>query len=179
MLLICLLCLIHTLNSLKVIDLRIDPNSDVVLRGDFPNEMKLLEWEFDRFEKREFVLQYYSDYQSPTIYPKYKDRVELDIKLNTLILKNITDQDEGNYTHTMNLNKEGAIIYRLRLANQIHKKQECMNSTVINEVVTNETNDNSLILTLLIISILSQVLIMILIISSYLRFWRVNVLHSN
>lgn len=65
--------------------------------------INLTEWEYIRSASPEFILQYYADYQSPTIYAAYQGRVVFYPKNGSILLQRLRETDSGIYRATVNL----------------------------------------------------------------------------
>ncbi|KAM6057163.1 uncharacterized protein LJ206_015322 isoform 2-T2 [Theristicus caerulescens] len=64
------------------------------------------EWEYIRNSTPEFILQYYANSQSPTIFPAYQDRVIFYPKNGSILLQNLREADSGIYKATIDLTQD-------------------------------------------------------------------------
>ncbi|NXN62980.1 HECAM protein, partial [Himantopus himantopus] len=66
------------------------------------------EWEYIRNTTPEFILQYYADYPSPTIYSAYQGRVIFYPKNGSILLQRLQKTDSGIYKATVDLMQDKA-----------------------------------------------------------------------
>ena len=66
------------------------------------------EWEFIRNTTPEVILQYYADFQSPTIYASYQGRVIFYPKNGSILLQRLREADSGIYKATVDLIQDKA-----------------------------------------------------------------------
>ncbi|NXP04945.1 CEAM6 protein, partial [Thinocorus orbignyianus] len=82
--------------------------SSVLLhRLDIQN-VNFTEWEYIRNTTTEFILQYYADQPSPTIYPPYQGRVVFYPGNGSLLLQRVQESDSGIYRATVDLMQDKA-----------------------------------------------------------------------
>ncbi|NXN27392.1 HECA2 protein, partial [Nycticryphes semicollaris] len=77
--------------------------SSVLLPAPDIQNVSFTEWEYIRNTTPEFILQYYTLYQSPTIYSAYKGRVVFYPKNGSLLLQRVQETDSGIYRATVDL----------------------------------------------------------------------------
>ncbi|XP_054695252.1 uncharacterized protein LOC129211721 [Grus americana] len=77
--------------------------SSVLMHAPETENINLTEWEYIRSTSPEFILQYYADYQSPTIYAAYQGRVVFYPKNGSILLQRLRETDSGIYRATVNL----------------------------------------------------------------------------
>ncbi|XP_075369507.1 uncharacterized protein LOC142415274 isoform X2 [Mycteria americana] len=77
-------------------------SSVLMLAPDIKN-VNFIEWEYIRNTTPEFILQYYADYQSPTIYSAYQGRVIFYPKNGSILLQRLQETDSGIYKATVDL----------------------------------------------------------------------------
>ncbi|KFR08342.1 hypothetical protein Y956_14622, partial [Nipponia nippon] len=64
------------------------------------------EWEYIRNSIPEFILQYYANSQSPTIFPAYQGRVIFYPKNGSILLQKLRETDSGIYKATIDLTQD-------------------------------------------------------------------------
>ncbi|NXA45956.1 CEAM6 protein, partial [Nothocercus julius] len=77
--------------------------SSVLLHAPDIKNINFTEWEYIKDTTSEFIVQYYADSQSPTIYSAYKDRVVFYPKNSSLLLQKLQETDSGVYKATIDL----------------------------------------------------------------------------
>uniref|UniRef100_A0A8C3IZZ7 Ig-like domain-containing protein n=1 Tax=Calidris pygmaea TaxID=425635 RepID=A0A8C3IZZ7_9CHAR len=82
--------------------------SSVLLHAPEIQNINFTEWEFIRNTTPEFILQYYADYQSPTIYSAYQGRVVFYPENGSLLLQRVQETDTGIYKATVDLMQDKA-----------------------------------------------------------------------
>ncbi|KGL79469.1 hypothetical protein N309_03860, partial [Tinamus guttatus] len=82
--------------------------SSVLLHAPDTKNINLIEWEYIKNTTPVFILQYYADSQSPTIYSAYQDRVVFYPKNSSLLLQNLKETDSGVYKATIDLMEDKA-----------------------------------------------------------------------
>ncbi|NWW45563.1 CEAM6 protein, partial [Pedionomus torquatus] len=89
--------------------------SSVLLRGLDIQNVNFTEWEYIRNTTTEFILQYYADYRSPTIYPAYQGRVVFYPENGSLLLQRVQETDSGIYRAMVDLMQDKARITLLEV----------------------------------------------------------------
>ncbi|NWI16094.1 CEAM6 protein, partial [Crypturellus soui] len=84
--------------------------SSVLLHAPDIKNINLTEWEYIKDTTPVFILQYYADSQSPTIYPAYQGRVVFYPKNSSLLLQKLQETDSGVYKATIDLMEDKASI---------------------------------------------------------------------
>ncbi|PKU32863.1 natural killer cell receptor 2b4 isoform x1 [Limosa lapponica baueri] len=82
--------------------------SSVLLHAPRIQNVNFTEWEYIRNTTPEFILQYYADYQSPTIYSAYQGRVVFYPENGSLLLQRVQETDSGIYKATVDLMQDKA-----------------------------------------------------------------------
>uniref|UniRef100_A0A8B9SEV7 Ig-like domain-containing protein n=1 Tax=Apteryx owenii TaxID=8824 RepID=A0A8B9SEV7_APTOW len=82
--------------------------SSVLLYAPDIKNVNFTEWEYIKNTTPEFILQYYADSQSPTIYSAYRGRVIFYPKNGSLLLQKLQETDSGVYKATVNLMQDKA-----------------------------------------------------------------------
>ncbi|XP_059680576.1 carcinoembryonic antigen-related cell adhesion molecule 7-like [Gavia stellata] len=77
--------------------------SSVLMHAPDIKNVNFTEWEYIRNTTPEFILQYYADYQFPTIYSAYQGRVIFYPKNGSILLQSLRETDSGIYKATVNL----------------------------------------------------------------------------
>ncbi|KFZ68111.1 hypothetical protein N338_05368, partial [Podiceps cristatus] len=77
--------------------------SSVLMHAPDIKNVNFTEWEYIRNATPEFILQYYADYQSPTIYSAYQGRVIFYPKNGSILLQRLRETDSGIYKATVDL----------------------------------------------------------------------------
>lgn len=85
---------------------------DVLLQKDF-SDKSFIEWEFSsKNSTTEFIVQYYSK-GGPTVYKNYEGRIDFNITINSLLLRNVSIYDNGTYKTSAALNTQQVVYYDL------------------------------------------------------------------
>ncbi|XP_068812640.1 hepatic and glial cell adhesion molecule-like isoform X2 [Struthio camelus] len=82
--------------------------SSVLLYAPDIKNVNLTEWEYINNSTSEFILQYYADLSSPTIYSAYQGRVIFFPKNGSLLLQKLQEKDSGIYKATVDLMQDKA-----------------------------------------------------------------------
>ncbi|XP_062440344.1 uncharacterized protein LOC134145138 isoform X2 [Rhea pennata] len=82
--------------------------SSVLLCAPDTKNANIIEWEHIKNTSSEFILQYYADSQSPTIYPAYQGRVIFYPENGSLLLLKLREMDNGVYKATVDLVQDKA-----------------------------------------------------------------------
>ncbi|XP_074003990.1 uncharacterized protein [Numenius arquata] len=82
--------------------------SSVLLHAPDIQNVGFMEWEYIRNATSEFILQYYADHQSPTIYLPYQGRVVFYPENGSLLLQRVRESDSGIYKATVDLMQDKA-----------------------------------------------------------------------
>ncbi|NWS59342.1 HECAM protein, partial [Chunga burmeisteri] len=82
--------------------------SSVLMHAPDIKNVNFTEWEYIRNTTPEFILQYYADYQSPTIYSAYQGRVIFYPKNGSILLQRLQEADSGIYKATVDLMQDKA-----------------------------------------------------------------------
>ncbi|KAM6125093.1 uncharacterized protein FYN12_007594 isoform 2-T3 [Phoenicopterus ruber ruber] len=77
--------------------------SSVLMHAPDIKNKNFTEWEYIRNATPEFILQYYADYPSPTIYAAYEGRVIFYPKNGSILLQRLRETDSGIYKATVDL----------------------------------------------------------------------------
>ncbi|NXE29212.1 HECAM protein, partial [Ardeotis kori] len=77
--------------------------SSVLLHAPSTANISVIEWEYTRNATPEFILQYYADHPSPTIYSAYQGRVIFYPENGSILLQRLREADSGLYTATVDL----------------------------------------------------------------------------
>ncbi|KFR14180.1 hypothetical protein N306_12048, partial [Opisthocomus hoazin] len=82
--------------------------SSVLMHAPDMKNVSFTEWEFIRNTTPEVILQYYADFQSPTIYASYQGRVIFYPKNGSILLQRLREADSGIYKATVDLIQDKA-----------------------------------------------------------------------
>ncbi|KAM6381678.1 uncharacterized protein J5M81_009405 [Pluvialis apricaria] len=82
--------------------------SSVLMHAPDIKNVNFTEWEYIRDTTPEFILQYYADYPSPTIYSAYRGRVIFYPKNGSILLQRLQETDSGIYKATVDLMQDKA-----------------------------------------------------------------------
>ncbi|XP_075018686.1 CD48 antigen-like isoform X6 [Calonectris borealis] len=82
--------------------------SSVLMHAPDIKNVNFTEWEYIRNTTPEFILQYYADCQSPTIYSAYQGRVIFYPKNGSILLQRLRETDSGIYKATVDLMQDKA-----------------------------------------------------------------------
>ncbi|XP_025963583.2 uncharacterized protein LOC112987765 isoform X2 [Dromaius novaehollandiae] len=105
--------------------------SSVLLYAPDIKNINFTEWEFIRNTTPEFILQYYADSQSPTIYPAYQGRVIFYPENGSLLLQKLQEIDSGVYKATVDLKQDKARTTLLEVIKPVPQPElQCSSSLV-------------------------------------------------
>ncbi|XP_076203644.1 uncharacterized protein LOC143164652 isoform X2 [Aptenodytes patagonicus] len=82
--------------------------SSILMHAPDIKNINFTEWEYIRNTTPEFILQYYADTQSPTIYSAYQGRVIFYPKNGSILLQRLQETDSGIYKATVDLMQDKA-----------------------------------------------------------------------
>ncbi|KAF1460795.1 Hepatocyte cell adhesion molecule, partial [Pygoscelis antarcticus] len=82
--------------------------SSILMHAPDIKNVNFTEWEYIRNTTPEFILQYYADFQSLTIYSAYQDRVIFYPKNGSILLQRLQETDSGIYKATVDLMQDKA-----------------------------------------------------------------------
>ncbi|NXQ99409.1 CD48 protein, partial [Sagittarius serpentarius] len=82
--------------------------SSILMHAPDMKNVNFTEWEYIRNRTLEVILQYYADYQSPTIYSAYQGRVIFYPKNGSILLQSLRETDSGIYKATVDLMQDKA-----------------------------------------------------------------------
>ncbi|NXI69787.1 HECA2 protein, partial [Anseranas semipalmata] len=85
-----------------------EEGSSVMMHAPAIKNVNFTEWEYIRDGTPEFILQYYADTQSSTVYSAYQDRVVFYPKNGSLLLQKLREMDSGVYKATVDLMQDKA-----------------------------------------------------------------------
>ncbi|NWU69657.1 HECAM protein, partial [Pterocles burchelli] len=77
--------------------------SSVLLHAPNIRNGNFTEWEYIRNSTPEFILQYYADFQAPTVYSAYQGRVVFYPENGSILLRGLQETDSGAYKATVDL----------------------------------------------------------------------------
>nr|XP_013812958.1 PREDICTED: HEPACAM family member 2-like isoform X5 [Apteryx mantelli mantelli] len=103
--------------------------SSVLLYAPDIKNVNFTEWEYIKNTTPEFILQYYADSQSPTIYSAYRGRVIFYPKNGSLLLQKLQETDSGVYKATVDLMQDKARITFLEVIKPVPQPElQCSSS---------------------------------------------------
>ncbi|NXS46385.1 HECA2 protein, partial [Balaeniceps rex] len=82
--------------------------SSVLMHAPAIKNINFTEWEYIRNTTPEFILQYYADSQSQTIYSAYQGRVIFYPENSSILLQSLRETDSGIYKATVDLRQDEA-----------------------------------------------------------------------
>ncbi|NXV22592.1 HECA2 protein, partial [Cepphus grylle] len=82
--------------------------SSVLIHAPDIRNVNLTEWEYISNTTPEFILQYYADFQAPTIYAAYQGRVVFYPENGSILLQRLRETDSGIYKATVDLMQDKA-----------------------------------------------------------------------
>ncbi|KAM9180072.1 uncharacterized protein V3H86_008928 isoform 2-T2 [Mergus octosetaceus] len=103
-----LLLLQVSCSAAEMTELWAEEGSSVTMHAPAIRNINLAEWEYIRDGIPEFILQYYAESQSVTIYPAYEGRVVFYQNNGSLVLQKLREMDSGIYKATVNLMQDKA-----------------------------------------------------------------------
>uniref|UniRef100_A0A8D0LCF8 Ig-like domain-containing protein n=1 Tax=Sphenodon punctatus TaxID=8508 RepID=A0A8D0LCF8_SPHPU len=97
--------------------------------------MSFMQWEYRNASMSEYILQYYVQSSSTTVYPSYHDRVDFYPANGSLLLKKLREIDSGVYKATVNLIESGAKETFLEIFKPVSQPQLWSNSNLAGTTV--------------------------------------------
>ncbi|NXT76883.1 NCAM1 protein, partial [Zapornia atra] len=97
--------------------------SSVLMHAPEVKDISFTEWKYIRDTTSEFIVQYYADSNSTTIYSPYYGRVTFYTRNGSILLQGLRETDSGTYRATVNLMQDKARTTHLEVIKPVPKPE--------------------------------------------------------
>ncbi|NXV70746.1 CEA15 protein, partial [Atlantisia rogersi] len=97
--------------------------SSVLMHAPEVKDISFTEWKYIRDTTPEFILQYYAESNSTTIYAPYQGRVTFYPRNGSILLQGLGESDSGTYRATVNLMQDKARTTHLEVIKPVPKPE--------------------------------------------------------
>ncbi|NXK47666.1 HECAM protein, partial [Chauna torquata] len=109
--------------------------SSIMMHAPAIKNMSFMEWEYIRDGSPEFILQYYADSQSSTVYSAYQGRVVFYPENGSLLLQKLRETDSGAYKATVDLMQDQARMTLLEVIKPVPQPKLLSSSSLAGSLI--------------------------------------------